>query len=141
MAELDCSSTVSNDYYGLGVRLGIYMIWLTSYLCNAFLPDELASALDANAIFLLALLASIFRGTIIHGGDRLRFIDGLVLMQLCAGYMFGCFSLWGYRTVRYRREGRRSIRHFGDVATSRRISAWCWRRRLVRMASGSGPGA
>ena len=121
MSDLNCSSEVSNDYYGLGVRLGIYMIWVTSWLANNWVPDEISGALDANSIFLLALLTSIFRGTFSHGANQLRYIDGLILMHLCAGYLFGCFSLWGYRTVWYLQEGRKGIRHFGRVGTHFRL--------------------
>lgn len=118
---LDCSSPSAGDYYGLGVRLGIYLTWLTSWLANNYVADEIGGALDANAIFLLALMCSIFRGTIAQGDDRLRYIDGLVLMHLCAGYLFGCFSLWGYRTRRYRDEGAKAIREFGGLGTHFRL--------------------
>src|SRR5579859_406687 len=98
---LNCSSKFSGDYYGLGVRLGIYFTWLTSWLANTFVEDEITGALDANAIFLFALLISIFKGSAVSGADRLAYIDGLILTQLCSGYLFGIFSLWGYRTVHY----------------------------------------
>ena len=118
---LNCSSELSADYFGEGVRLGIYLIWLTSWVANNFVPDEISGAQDANAIFLLALLVSIFKGSAVDEADRLRYIDGLVLMQLCAGYMFGCFSMWGYRTCLYNREGRRGVRHFGRIGTHSRL--------------------
>src|SRR5436305_7993666 len=102
---LHCSSKFSGDYYGLGVRLGIYFTWLSSWLANTFVEDEIARALDANSIFLFSLLISIFRGTAVQGEHKLAYIDGLILMQLCAGYLFSILSLWGYRTVHYDREG------------------------------------
>jgi len=85
--ELDCSSTASNDYYGFGVRIGVYCTWISSWVANLFVPSEIAGALDANAIFLLALMISMFHGSATH---TLAYIDGLILMQLCAGYLFGC---------------------------------------------------
>lgn len=117
-ASLDCSSQFSGDYYGLGVRLGIYFTWLSSWLANVFVPSEIAGALDANSIFLLSVLISIFYGTASH---KLAFIDGLILMQLSAGYLFGCLSLWGYRTSHYAKEGPAGIRHFGRFGTHCRL--------------------
>jgi hypothetical protein len=119
--SLNCSSKFSGDYYGLGVRLGIYFTWLTSWLANTFVEDEIAGALDANSIFLFALLVSIFKGTAVHGIEKLAYIDGLVLMQLCAGYLFGILSLWGYRTTHYNREGPKAVRHYGRIGTHCRL--------------------
>jgi hypothetical protein len=118
---LNCSSKFSGDYYGIGVRLGIYFVWLTSWLANTFIEEEISGALDANSIFLFALLVSIFKGSAVSGDDKLAYIDGLVLMQLCAGYLFGTFSLWGYRTTHYQKEGPRAVRHFGKIGTHCRL--------------------
>lgn len=113
-----CSTQLSSDYYGLGVRLGIYFTWLTSYLANTFVADEIDGGLVANTIFLLALLASIFTGS--ASGD-LAVVDGLILMQLCAGYLFGALSIWGYRTGHYWKEGPLGIRHYGGLGTYARL--------------------
>jgi hypothetical protein len=119
--SLDCSSKFSGDYYGVGVRLGIYFIWFTSWLANTFVEEEISGALDANSIFLFALLVSIFKGSAVSGTDKLAYIDGLVLMQLCPGYLFGTHSLWGYRTVHYQKEGPRGVRHYGKIGTHCRL--------------------
>jgi hypothetical protein len=119
--SLNCSSKFSADYYGIGVRLGIYFTWLTSYLANVFVEEEIAGALDANSIFLLSLLASIFKGSGVNGPTKLAYIDGLILMQFCAGYLFGILSLWGYRTTHYNREGPKAVRHYGRIGTHCRL--------------------
>jgi hypothetical protein len=118
---LNCSSKFSGDYYGLGVRLGIYFTWLTSWLANTFVEEEISGALDANSIFLFALLVSIFKGTTAQGSEKLAYIDGLILMQLCAGYLFGILSLWGYRTTHYNKEGPKAVRHYGRIGTHCRL--------------------
>ena len=118
---LNCSSKFSGDYYGLGVRLGIYFTWFTSWLANTFIKEEISGALDANSIFLFALLISIFKGTLVVGSDKLAYIDGLILMQLCAGYLFGILSLWGYRTTHYNKEGPNAVRHYGRIGTHCRL--------------------
>ena len=116
--DLDCSSQFGGDYYGIGVRLGIYFSWLTSWIANVFVPEEIASALDANTIFLLSVMASIFYST---NKGILSYTDGLVLMHLSSGYLFGCFSCWGYRTRHYHHEGPTGIRHFGRFGTHCRL--------------------
>jgi hypothetical protein len=42
-------------------------------------------------------------------------------MQLCAGYLFGIFSLWGYRTRHYIEEGPKAVRHYGRIGTHCRL--------------------
>jgi hypothetical protein len=116
---LDCSTDNSNDYYGLGVRIGIYFVWLTSYLANNFLPSEIAGGLDTNTIFMLSLLTSIFYGTFTK---QLVNTDALVLMHLSGGFLFGVLSIWGYRTLHHVREGPRAIRHFGRFGTHCRLT-------------------
>ncbi|MCJ1284192.1 hypothetical protein MMC26_003523 [Xylographa opegraphella] len=116
--DLDCSSKFGGDYYGFGVRLGVYFSWLTSWIANVFLPEEIASALDANTMFLLSLMASIFYST---RQGILSYIDGLILMHLSSGYLFGCLSFWGYRTRHYHHEGPMGIRHFGRFGTHCRL--------------------
>ena len=116
--DLDCSSPVSNDYYGEGVRIGIYLTWFTSWVANSFVEEEIAGALDANTIFLMAVLISMLKAT---ARSELAYIDGLILMQLSAGFLFGCLSLWGYRTVWYYKQGPAAIRHFGGFGTHARL--------------------
>ena len=116
--NLDCSSQFGADYYGVGVRLGIYFSWLTSWIANVFVPEEIAGALDANTMFLLSVMASIFYST---RKGILSYIDGLILMHLSSGYLFGCLSCWGYRTRHYHHEGPMGIRHFGRFGTHCRL--------------------
>jgi len=87
-----CHSERATDYYGLGVRLGVYFTWLGSYVANTILPSEFGPASDTSTIFLLTLLIAMANDSRI--GD-LHQIDGLVLMQLCGGSLFGIISLWG----------------------------------------------
>jgi hypothetical protein len=131
-APLDCTTDFSNDYYGFGVRLGVYFSWLSSYFANLLLPSEIAGSLDTNAIFLLALIASLFTGTHMH---QIQQIDALIIMQLSSGFLFSCLSVWGYRTSYYQKEGPAAIKRFGGLGTHCRLiliaaistyGAWFW---------------
>jgi hypothetical protein len=86
---------------------GVYWQWVTCYLANRYVVEEISSALDANAIFLLALLIAMLRATLSHEHHNLlsesevpdiTLLDALVLLQLCYGYLFSVLSLFGYRT-------------------------------------------
>jgi hypothetical protein len=115
---LHCQTSRSPDYYGLGVRLGIYFAWLQAYIANNFISSEIVSATDTNTIFLLALLVAMIKCSSIN---MLEQIDGLILMHLSTGSLFGIFSLWGYRTRRYIDEGPKAIRFYGGFGTHSRL--------------------
>ncbi|KAE9382067.1 hypothetical protein N431DRAFT_552018 [Stipitochalara longipes BDJ] len=117
-APLDCTTQFSNDYYGFGVRLGVYFSWLGSYFANLLLPSEISGSLDTNSIFLVALIGSLFNGTRLK---QIQQIDALVIMQLSSGFLFSCFSIWGYRTSYYQKEGPKAIKRFGGLGTHCRL--------------------
>lgn len=117
-ALLDCTTDFSNDYYGFGVRLGVYFSWLSSYFANLLLPSEIAGSLDTNSIFLLALIASLFNGTHLR---EIQQIDALIIMQLSSGFLFSSFSIWGYRTSYYQKEGPAAMKRFGGWGTHFRL--------------------
>ncbi len=50
---IQCHTNRASDYYGLGVRLGIYFAWLQGYIANTALASEIGMALDTNTIFIL----------------------------------------------------------------------------------------
>ena len=114
----DCTTALASDLYGLGVRLGVYFQWLSAWVSNSFIPDEIIGGLDANAMYLFALLISIVSST---SNTQMTLMDGLVLMWLCAGTTGSVMSLWGYRTCVYRKEGLQGIRKFGGFGTHLRL--------------------
>jgi hypothetical protein len=114
-----CATDRSSDYYGLGVRLGIYMSWMTGWIANISVRDEIAGAMDTNAIFLFALIIAMVRCTITGLVSRL---DSLMLMHLSGGTIFSVISIWGYRTCLYRDLGpTKGIANFGGFGTHLRL--------------------
>lgn len=113
-----CETDRTSDYYGLGVRMGVYAAWLTSWIANVAVQEEIAGALDTNAIFLFALIIAVVRCTITNLTSR---IDGLMLVHLCTGTIFSSNSIWGYRTCVYKNEGHAGIRNFGGFGTHLRL--------------------
>ena len=96
------------------MRLGIYFIWLSGYIANTLLPSEFHNASNTNTIFVLTLLIAMANDA---RTGALSAIDGLVLMHLCGGTVFGVLSIWGYRTRMYHDNGHKAIRMFGGFAT------------------------
>jgi len=116
--HIRCQTARAPDYYGLGVRLGIYFAWLQAYIANVFLPSEIAGALDTNVIFLFTLLVAMIKCSSVN---MLEQIDGLILMHLSGGTIFGILSIWGYRTCQYTLEGPKAIKYFGGFGTHFRL--------------------
>jgi hypothetical protein len=118
-SSLECHSDASGDYYGLGIRIGIYFAWLNAYLANVVVPGEFAGAAAANTIFLLTLFIAITKDSM---GGSLTQVDVLVLMHLCGGATFGVLSIWGYRTRLYADKGPKAVGYFGSYGTHLRIA-------------------
>ncbi|KIW89705.1 uncharacterized protein Z519_09861 [Cladophialophora bantiana CBS 173.52] len=116
--DYQCQSARAPDYYGIGVRLGIYFSWFTGWVANSFVPGDIGGALDTNAIFLFANLVAMVRCTITK---VLTQLDCVILMHLSGGTVFSVLSLWGYRTCHYLGEGPKGIRHFGGFGTHLRL--------------------
>ncbi|KAK4942750.1 hypothetical protein LTR10_017510 [Elasticomyces elasticus] len=117
--EDNCALAGNTDYYGLGVRMGIYASWLSSWFANNFLGSEIVGTLETNSIFLSALFFTVFGYSLKR--DGIRMVDVLVINQLCMGFVFSVMSLWGYRTMYYRTEGPGGRKHFGGIGTHYRL--------------------
>lgn len=90
-----CGITGNTDFYGLGIRVGIYLQWLTSLLANRYLHEEIRPNLETNTIFLLA----VFIATAIASAQQTaKPPESLVLLYLCFGFVFSILSIWGNRT-------------------------------------------
>ena len=103
----ECAIKGNSDFYGLGIRIGIYLQWITSFLANHFVPDSIDSHLETNTIFLLAL----FIATVFATARRtIQSAEIVVLLQLCFGFLFSILSVWGIRTRRRMHEGQKEER-------------------------------
>jgi hypothetical protein len=91
----DCSITGNPDFYGLGIRVGIYIQWATSFLANLFLREAIEENLGTNTIFLLALFVATAVATV---QGTVQTVEILVLLQLSFGFIFSILSIWGHRT-------------------------------------------
>jgi len=141
-----CHTDRASDYYGLGVRLGIYFAWLQCYVANTLLESEVGMALDTNTIFLLTLFVAMANDSMTHALGQM---DGLVLMHLCGGTVFGILTLWGYRTRLYLDYGPKAVGFFGSFGTHIRMvvslavsiyGLWFWIYGVTGGLTAMGPG-
>ena len=96
-----CTIEGNNDFYGLGIRVGIYLQWATSLFVNHFLAAAIQGNLDTNTIFLLALFAALAASTLRQDIEAAEIV---VLLHLCFGFVASILSIWGYRTSTRSRE-------------------------------------
>ena len=97
----------------------------------------MSGTFDTNSIFLSAIGLTVLSYSSIYD---INIVDALVLLQLSFGFVFSVMSLWGYRTMYYRKEGPGGVRHFGGWGTHCRLglcvaisaySVWFWTRGLA----------
>ena len=91
-----CDGFTGNaDLYGLGIRVGIYLQWISSLLTNVFLPHGISDSLDTNSIFLFALFVATASSTNPRGG--LHPVEGFIVLQLSFGFLLSVLSIGGLR--------------------------------------------
>ena len=91
-----CNGFTGNaDLYGLGIRIGIYLQWMSSLLTNVFLPHGVSDSLDTNSIFLFALFIATASSTTAKGG--LHPTEAFIVLQLCFGFLLSVLSVAGMR--------------------------------------------
>lgn len=90
-----CTIAGNSDFYGLGIRIGIYLQWVTAFLANHLLRESIDTSLEINTIFLLALFIATTIATV---KDTVVTSELVVLLHLCFGFLFSILSIWGHRT-------------------------------------------
>ncbi|KAF2681784.1 hypothetical protein K458DRAFT_79717 [Lentithecium fluviatile CBS 122367] len=89
-----CDFDGNADFYGLGIRVGIYLQWISSLLANRYVPEAIRNLLITNTIFLLAVAIAAAQST---AAGTLRKAESLAVQHLCFGFLFTILSIWGFR--------------------------------------------
>ena len=85
----------NDDLYGLGIRIGIYLQWISSLLTSLLLPTGTSDYLDTNSIFLFAVFIATATATQRNGG--LHPAEAFIMLQLCFGFLLSVLSVSGFR--------------------------------------------
>lgn len=122
--EGSCGFDGDTDSYGMGVRLGAYIQYLTSIFVYNLSPSEAASMRGVTTCFQIAMLGGLIAITITRG-ENLFAVEALVILLIC---LSGAFSSLAWP---WHRKRRTSLPQFIDVAPSN-IGA------VIRIALGTG---
>ncbi|TDZ60869.1 hypothetical protein CTRI78_v004655 [Colletotrichum trifolii] len=78
MPDPSCAIQGNSDLYGLGIRIGIYSQWVSSWLRIVLDPRSAEEVHGVNAVFVLAVLV----GTIIaHRDGNVRLVEVHIMLQ------------------------------------------------------------
>jgi hypothetical protein len=82
------------DLYGLGIRCGVYLQWVSTWLSISFEPESAQETHGVNSIFVLAILIAVVQAA---SSNNLRPIEAIIMLQICYGYLFTVMSIFGLR--------------------------------------------
>jgi hypothetical protein len=84
----------NSDFYGLGIRIGIYLQWFSSWISNSVNPYAAATNHDTNTIFLCAILIAT---AVAFADGSLQLVEKYVLLLLSSGFFCTVLSFFGLR--------------------------------------------
>ncbi|KAJ5548425.1 hypothetical protein N7513_005659 [Penicillium frequentans] len=89
-----CTSLEGNsDLYGLGIRIGIYLQWISAWISLLLDPESAQSTYDVNSIFVFAILVA----TIIASQQGAARIEMYLMLQFMLGSFITSMSTLGIR--------------------------------------------
>ncbi|KAL8672328.1 MAG: hypothetical protein Q9168_003212 [Polycauliona sp. 1 TL-2023] len=91
---VQCPHEGNPDFYGLGIRIGIYLQLTTAIVAKYFHPEAIPENLTANTTFLLALFAAVATAT---RGFGIRPEEVVILLQLSFGSLLSVLLILGGR--------------------------------------------
>ena len=92
----DCNGILGNpDLYGLGIRVGIYLQWISSLLTIIFLPVGVSDSLDTNSIFVFSVVIAVAKAT--TSLNHLRPMEAVIMLQMRFEYLLTVLSVSGLR--------------------------------------------
>ena len=82
----DCVALQGNpDLYGLGIRVGIYMQWFSSWILLADDSESVRSVLTTNSVFVFAIFVAT---VLLQSSDGAHPLEVYIMLQLALGYFF-----------------------------------------------------
>jgi hypothetical protein len=81
------------DFYGLGIRIGVYLQWTSAWLTLLLDPESAQAVLDTNSILVFAVTIA----TIIALRREAEYIELYIMLQMLIGFPITTFSSFGIR--------------------------------------------
>src|SRR5204863_8188 len=82
------------DLYGLGIRVGVYLQWFSTWLSISFEPESAQETHDVSSIFVFAIIIAIIQAAASGG---IRPVEAFIMIQICFGSLSWSGVLW--RTI------------------------------------------
>lgn len=102
MDDIQCKFQGNSDIYGLGVRLGAYLQWMTLILSENLYEPAAPASRETNSTFQVAMMAGLLL-IMTHFNRETKSIEGLLALLLCfasAGITWlEAFSNWRRRSA------------------------------------------
>lgn len=94
-SDTDCPGFEGNsDLYGLGIRIGVYLQWYSTWLCITVDPETSGETHAANALFIFAILVALLQAI---SSQSINNIEAYLMLQICFGYLLTLLSVFGLR--------------------------------------------
>ncbi|ETS78445.1 hypothetical protein PFICI_10507 [Pestalotiopsis fici W106-1] len=98
-SELDTASTCpgfegNSDLYGLGIRIGVYLQWYSTWLCITVDPETSGETHTANALFIFAIMVALLQAM---SNQSINNVEAYLMLQICFGYLLTLLSIFGLR--------------------------------------------
>lgn len=111
----------NSDFYGLGIRIGVYLQWFSAWISNTVNPAGAAANHDANTIFLTAITVAT---SVALSGGALQPAEAYLMLLLSNGFLFTVLSFLGLRLYLLQPSTAAVLRRnlstaWNDFATSR----------------------
>ncbi|KAH7156721.1 hypothetical protein EDB81DRAFT_928762 [Dactylonectria macrodidyma] len=84
------------DFYGLGIRVGIYLQWFSSWMSLLVEPQSAQYVYDTNSIFVFAITMSTILATLSRH-PSMKPIHTFIMLQLILGFFVTTLSTVGMR--------------------------------------------
>ena len=107
------------DFYGEGIRIGIYLQWISAWLTMALGPDQVQDVYGVNSIFLFAVIIATISASLSDTIDLLP-VEMFIMLQIAFGFFVTTLSIFGLRVQLF---GPKRLQKLGkDI--SKLWSAW-----------------
>ena len=107
------------DFYGEGIRIGIYLQWISAWLTMALGPGQVQDVYGINSIFLFAVIIATISASLSDNVDLLS-VEIFIMLQIAFGFFVTTLSIFGLRVQLF---GPKRLQKLGkDISKFR--SAW-----------------
>ncbi|EXA29922.1 hypothetical protein FOVG_18647 [Fusarium oxysporum f. sp. pisi HDV247] len=90
-----CDSFKGNpDLYGLGIRVGIYLQWISTWLCITFDPSSAQATHEVNSILVFAIIIATIQAAHLR---TIRPVEAYIMLQFSLGFFLTSLSIVGVR--------------------------------------------